>query len=1003
MNRLSLGIVGLTLTGASLVAQQGTISGIVYDKDFDAPLPGVRVQAVGARLETTTTDTGNFAFNSIPPGTYTLIFSKVGYVEQVKSSVVVNPGEVREVNAWLAGDFTEMEEIVVQDILRLGGGSDAELMAIRFESPSFMNSISADSMRLAGVSDAAGALPLVAGTSVQDGKFAVVRGLPDRYVSSQVNGMRLPSADENTRAVELDQFPSAVLEAISVTKTFTPDQQGDASGGAVDVRLRGIPEEPLFFNFNAQHGYNSNIRSRNDFLSYEGGGINFSGKDDGFREPQAEGTNWLGAVGTSPRAAPTDYKFSFSSGGNHEFENGLRIGALGSFVYDRDNSFYNDGVDDSFWIRNPGEELSPQTIQGDPDQDEFKTQLFDVTEGSQSLQRGGLATAGAEWLGQTLEVAFLRTRTTQDRAVLAIDTRGKSDFFFPFFPGYDPDNIDHPGNQVDNLGAAPYIRNETLEYTERVVETTMYHGEHQIPTGELDLGLFEFVQPEFDWTHSRSTAQFNQPDKRLFGAIWQPRSLNPGAPPTVDPFFVPAQWQQLKPAANFTLGNLQRIYKEIEEDGESTALNLKLPFKQWDDHRGYFKFGVFEDKADRKFDQDTFANFGDEGSTFEAEFEQPWSRAFPSEDHPISASEVDIDYTGRQRINSWYLMMDLPLTSYLTVIGGVRFERTEIGITVDPEEDAGLYDPITQTIAEFPTNPDGSIRQTAPIKQRDKLPAASIVLTPRDDLTIRLAYSETVARQTFRELAPTIQQEFLGGPIFIGNPELRLSAVKNYDARIDYTPFEDGLFSVSYFEKHIDDPIEFVQRLAGFAFTTPQNLPDGELKGWEFEARQDLGQIYEPLSGFNIGGNLTLIDSEVSLSQEEIAVFESPVLDAPRTKRRASNAPKYLYNLNASYDFDYTGTRVGLFYTVTGDKLVTGAGESAGNLVPDVFAKEVDVLNLTVSQRLNEFITVRFQAKNLTNPDIQTEYRPLNASRRLNTSFTRGIDYSLSIGGSLSF
>jgi hypothetical protein len=85
-----------------------------------------------------------------------------------------------------------------------------------------MDSIGSDLMSRAGASDAAAALRLVAGASVQDGKYAVIRGLPDRYVSSQMNRVRLPTADENKRAVELDQFPAAAIESIQVSKTFTP-------------------------------------------------------------------------------------------------------------------------------------------------------------------------------------------------------------------------------------------------------------------------------------------------------------------------------------------------------------------------------------------------------------------------------------------------------------------------------------------------------------------------------------------------------------------------------------------------------------------------------------------------------------------------------------------------------------------------------------------------------------------------------------------------------------
>src|SRR5262249_58743734 len=116
----------------------------------------------------------------------------------------------------------------------------------------------------------------------EDGTFAVIRGLPDRYVSSQMNNVVLPTADENKRAVELDQFPAPVIESIQVSKTFTPDQQGDASGGAVNVRLRGIPDTPVF-QFKNQLTYNSQVTGRSDFLTYQGRGVHFWGRDDGGR------------------------------------------------------------------------------------------------------------------------------------------------------------------------------------------------------------------------------------------------------------------------------------------------------------------------------------------------------------------------------------------------------------------------------------------------------------------------------------------------------------------------------------------------------------------------------------------------------------------------------------------------------------------------------------------------------------------------------------------------
>ena len=234
-------LFGSVLSLCSFVSAQqaGSIRGLVSDKDFDVPLGAAVVQIVETGQKTVASDQGNFVLPDVPPGKYTLVFSKEGYVRQL-AEIVVSSGQLAEVNIALSGDFTDLEEFVVQDVLQVASGSESALLQLRLESPAMMDAVGADLMSRAGASDAAGALRLVAGASVQDGKSAVIRGLPDRYVSSQMNGVRLPTANEDKRAVELDQFPTEVIESIQVSKTFTPDQQGDASGGAYGGAFQAI-------------------------------------------------------------------------------------------------------------------------------------------------------------------------------------------------------------------------------------------------------------------------------------------------------------------------------------------------------------------------------------------------------------------------------------------------------------------------------------------------------------------------------------------------------------------------------------------------------------------------------------------------------------------------------------------------------------------------------------------------------------------------------------------
>lgn len=987
----------MALSASAVSAQEpaGSIRGVVYDRDFDAPLPAARVQIVETGQGTETSDQGNYSIADVPAGRYTVIFFKEGYVRQVKADVVVNAGQLTDLDMSLPGEIYELEEFVVQDI-QITAGTEASLLALRFEAPALIDSISADLMSRAGAGDAASALKLVSGATVADGKFAVVRGLPDRFVSSQLNGVRMPSADEDKRAVELDQFPSAVIESIQVSKTFTPDQQGDASGGAVDVRLKGIPEETTF-NVKAQLGYNSNVTGRDDFVTYEGGGVDFWGRDDGGRDQQLDklGENWDGAVGTTTGDAPTDYKWSIAGGGKHVLDSGVTIGGFGSFFYERDSSFIDDGINDSWWVTEDGAQPEQKQGQADPDGGgDYKTALFDFQRGTRSVQWGALATLGVESENHALGLTYLYSHSAEDRATVSEDTRGK-EFFFP---GHDPYDPSTPGHDPDD-SAAPYLRSQALEYTERTTGTLQLTGEHTLPISDFDLFGLDFGSPEFDWTLADSFADQYQPDKRLFGAQWKPpREPIPG-------FIVPSVYQPLKPAAQSSLGNFQRIWKSIDEDSEQVTANLKFPFEH-DGEPGYFKVGLFDDQVSRSFDQDTFSNGGDNTSYEGDFFDEFWTDFYYDDDamHPIKdGTEIggvqpDVDYEGRQDVSATYGMLDMPIGSNVNLIGGVRWESTSIGIINDPEADAFWFPPGTGSATDIPDDLDPDELPNVAISDDRALPSIGVVYEASDQVTFRASYSETLARPTFKELTPIIQQEFLGGPIFVGNPALNLASLKNYDVRVDYKPTESSLLSLSLFKKDVKDAIEYVIQPSDFSFTTPVNYPEGKLSGIELEARQQLGELWDWADGVGLGANATFIDSEVTLPADVAQGLDN--IDATMPTRDMTQAPEYLFNLNLTYDLDQT--RLGLFYTIKGDTLAAGAGINNNLLITNVYETAVETLNFTASHRFSDRLQLTFQAKNLTDPAIETVFRSnVLDEDLLRTSQRNGREFSVSLSFNL--
>ncbi len=999
--------------------QAGSIRGVVYDADFDAPLAAAQILIAETGEKIIATDEGNFVFGQVEPGTYTLVFSKDGYTRQVKTNVVVSAGKMTEVDARLSGEFTEMEEFVVQDV-QIGTGTEAALLELRVESPALMDSVGAELMSQAGASDAAGALRLVAGATVQDGKYAVVRGLPDRYVNSQMNGVRLPTADTDKRAVQLDQFPSAVIESIQVSKTFTPDQQGDASGGAVNIILKGIPDKRILKLESGISG-NTQVAGNDNFRTYKGGGLDLFG----FRDVDSPGSTISdGAIDTMSTNGPIDRKYSVTFGDKYQLSDDVRIGGLGSFFYNRDSSHYENGIDDKYWVEKPGEPMVPQYSKGgfpvnhpswnpdNPDEaglltEEFSTtSLFDVIKSSQQVQEGAFGSVGLETDEHSLSFIYMYTHDAEDSVRIAEDTRGKE----AYFPnGYSPDDPCHPGNASNSgRGVAPYLRSQTLTYTERTTETMQFGGKHEISLiPDISVGNFiKTLPPEFDWKISRSFAGLNQPDKRMFNSRWTPPYYVPGTPAgpywdEIPPKIEDPVYNQFVDGSNINYGNFFRVWKQIGEVSDQYALNWKLPFEQWSGDEGYVKFGLFKESLSRTFDQDSYGNAQSGSIDHTGDWlNDSWARDYYKGDYmnlqsaKIKALDIDMDYDGRQDISASYFMVDLPLTSYLKWIGGYRYEKTELSIDTFPEEDVEWI--VTKGDDGRFINSNEISKANVKFEQTDALPSIGFVLEPiKKKLTLRGTYSETIARQTFKELSAAPQQEYLGGDVFIGNPELQMSALENYDLRLDYTPYDGGLFSVSYFRKNITNPIEYIQGITDFSFTTPVNYPRGTINGYEFEVRQNLGHLWKSLEAFTLGGNLTLINSEVLLPKNEISIFEE--MGFPIKTRNMMNAPEHLYNIFLNYDIT-PKTQLSFFYTVRGDMLVAGAGQSNGKFIPDVYETEYGTLNLGLSQKFWKTWNLKFQVKNLLNPRIESVYRSdYIGSDVTKTSYRKGIELGISI------
>ncbi len=279
---LLIPVVGAAQGGPST----GRIVGRVIETETGMPLSGARVVVAGTALGATTRVDGLFVLADVPSGPITLRVAMIGYAPKTITGVQVPSGGVVTQDVTLAPQATVLEEVVVKAEVEQGSVNAA--LATQRQAFAIVNSISAEQIKRSPDPDAATALQRMSGATIQDGKYLNMRGLGDRYTQASLNGARIPSPEPERKVVPLDLFPSALLSEITTSKTFTPDQSGDFSGGAVNIETRDFTGRK-FMALSVSTGFNTEVTGK--AIAYAPG----------------TGRDWI-ALGAAARARPSTFE-----------------------------------------------------------------------------------------------------------------------------------------------------------------------------------------------------------------------------------------------------------------------------------------------------------------------------------------------------------------------------------------------------------------------------------------------------------------------------------------------------------------------------------------------------------------------------------------------------------------------------------------------------------------------------------------------------------------------
>src|SRR5690554_2614750 len=220
-----------------IFAQQNAIIGKITDVAFNnEPLAFANVYIKGTSKGVTSDIDGIYALENIKPGTYTLIYSFVGYETVEIPNVEVNPKKVTHINVPMGQSAAALDAVVIKTTTRRT--SESVLLLEQRKATQIKESIGADQLSKLGVSDAAGATTKISGISKTDGGGAVfVRGLGDRYLFTSLNGLPIPSDNIERKNINLNLFPTRLIESIDVSKTSSPNISADQASGNINISI----------------------------------------------------------------------------------------------------------------------------------------------------------------------------------------------------------------------------------------------------------------------------------------------------------------------------------------------------------------------------------------------------------------------------------------------------------------------------------------------------------------------------------------------------------------------------------------------------------------------------------------------------------------------------------------------------------------------------------------------------------------------------------------------
>jgi outer membrane cobalamin receptor len=296
----------------------------------------------------------------VEEGNYAIIFSYIGYQTIEISDIVVAGNSDVIVDVTL--NTNSLEAVVITTTIRKN--TESAVLDLQKKSITLLDGLSAQSIKSSGAGNIASAVKSVPGVSIQGGKYVFVRGLGDRYTKSILNGVDIPGLDPDRNTIQMDVFPTNILENVIVIKSAAAEYPADFTGGVINIVTKDYPSKGSY-GFSLGTSYNPNMHLNSEYLSYTGSRTDWLGFDNGMRKRPVNRyqpipgtfanssllTSLTGAFNKELTAKRTDsgvnYDFGFSAGNQYSIGDD-KLGYQLSFSYKNKTEFYDNRVDGTY-------------------------------------------------------------------------------------------------------------------------------------------------------------------------------------------------------------------------------------------------------------------------------------------------------------------------------------------------------------------------------------------------------------------------------------------------------------------------------------------------------------------------------------------------------------------------------------------------------------------------------------------------------------------------------